>query len=232
MKIVAVIPTYNEAKFIENVVYKTKKYVDMVVVSDDRSKDNTVDLAEQTGAYVVRNVLDARGTGQNTWRGIQFALLHDADIIVTLDGDGQHNPDEIPQLIKPIIENKADFVVGSRFTNYKSIPLYRRLGISIITFTYNIFKKAKVSDAQSGFRAHRKEVFEKCPITELGFGFSMETLVKFRENKFRFAEVPIVCIYHGDLKLNSSMNPIKHGIKVWFKTIMWRIKVEILWLVI
>lgn len=226
MKVVAVIPCYNEEKFIESVVYKAKKYVDLVVVSDDRSKDNTVKLAENAGALVVKNITDCRGTGQNTWRGIQYALLQNADVIVTLDGDGQHKPEEIPQLIEPILKGKADFVVGSRFTNYKSIPLYRRLGISIITFSYNIFKKVKVSDAQSGFRSHKREVFQNCPITELGFGFSIETLVKFRKHGFRFGEVPIICVYHGDLKLNSSMNPIKHGLKVLWKTLYWRFKVE------
>lgn len=74
MKIIAVIPAYNEAKFIENVVSRTKKYVDMVVVSDDRSTDDTIKLAENAGAYVVKNVTGLRGTGQNTWRGVQFAL--------------------------------------------------------------------------------------------------------------------------------------------------------------
>jgi glycosyltransferase involved in cell wall biosynthesis len=226
MKIVAVIPCYNEAKFIENVVYKTKKYVDLVVVADDNSKDNTIELAEKCGAYVVRNLTNVRGTGQNTNRGIQFALQSGADIIVTLDGDGQHNPDEIPQLIKPVIDGKADFVVGSRFMNYKSVPLYRRLGISTITYTYNLFNRVKVSDAQSGFRVHQRRLFDRCHITELGFGFSMETLVKFRYFGFRFREVPIVCIYHGDIKLNSSMHPVKHGLKVLWKTIYWRYKIE------
>jgi len=199
----------------------------MVVVSDDNSKDNTISLAERCGAYIVENETDVRGVGQNTYRGVQFALWNGADIIVTLDGDGQHNPDELLQVIKPIVDGKADFVVGSRFTNYKSIPLYRRLGISVITFTYNIFSKVKTSDAQSGFRAHSRKVLETCSITETGFGFSMETLVKFRKCGFRFQDVPIVCVYHGDIRLNSSMNPIKHGVKVLFKTLYWRFKVEI-----
>lgn len=229
MKIIAVVPTYNEQKAIADVVARAKKYVTAVVVSDDLSKDLTCQLAKESGANVILNPKN-HGAGGNTWHGMELALdsIYHGEIIVTLDGDGQHNADEIPLLLKPILMGEADFVIGSRFEQYKNSPLYRRLGISVITYAYNIFHKVKVDDSQSGFRAYNRKVLESCPITETGFAFSVETLVKFRAKGFRIKEVPIKCIYHKELIENSSMNPIKHGLKVLWAVIKWRVLVEVL----
>jgi glycosyltransferase involved in cell wall biosynthesis len=226
MKIIAVVPCLNEEKFIENVVAKTNQYVDEVIVADDNSTDKTVELADNCGAYVLTHK-SKRGAGQNTWMGIKEALLHDADIIVTLDGDGQHRPEEIPLLVKPILDDKADFVLGTRFINYRSMPVYRRLGISTITAAFNVIGASRVSDAQSCFRAYRRVIFDKIKITEVGFAFSIETLVKIRQSGFRFAEVPINVIYHKELSQNSSQHPVKHGVDMLLAVCKWRVKCEL-----
>jgi glycosyltransferase involved in cell wall biosynthesis len=177
-----------------------------------------------------------------------MALEFGADIIVTLDSDGQHNPNEIPQVLKPILEGRADLVVGSRFMSHKDyldeasyacgtyyfekqeygaihrkIPCYRKFGIDIINWLYNVCNGNKLIDTQSCFRAYTRQLIEKLTIEEDGFGFSTEVLIKARKKKVRMVEVPISCIYHR-LEQDSTMNPLKHGFLVAYKTVKWRIK--------
>ncbi|MBM4453829.1 MAG: glycosyltransferase family 2 protein, partial [Chloroflexi bacterium] len=137
-KIIAAIPCLNEAQFIADIVTKAKKYVDRVIVIDDGSTDRTSEIARDAGADVIRHE-KRKGAGAATQSGFQAARTNGADILVTLDGDGQHNPDEIPALISPITEGKADLVIGSRFPqphlnqsqlisiNLNHVPKYRKL---------------------------------------------------------------------------------------------------------
>ncbi len=229
-KIVVVIPSYNEDRAIAGVISKAKSFVNDVIVADDNSQDDTIYEANTHGACVVCNKTGKRGVGQNTWRGMKYALnsKYCGDVIVTLDGDGQHDASHIMRVAQPIIDGKADFVIGSRLTNYKEIPLYRRFGISLITYLYNIGNSVKVGDSQSGFRAYSRKVLESIKITELGFGFSIETLVKIRAKGFRIVEVPITPFYHKDYSRNSTANPLKHGLEMVWKVIYWRGKLELL----
>lgn len=229
LKTVVVIPAYNEADHIGDVVDNCKKYVDDVIVVDNNSKDTTSDIALQIGANVEHCY--AKGAGIATLTGMETAInsSHHADIIVTLDGDGQHNSDDIPQLIEPIINGKADIVIGSRFLGlYKSnVPVYRYIGIAIINFLYNMCSRNKLTDTQCCFRAYKNSVLKECKITEYGFAFSIETLVKARVKKYRIVEIPVKVKYHSNLNENSSTNPIEHGIKVAWSVIKWRLKVEV-----
>jgi glycosyltransferase involved in cell wall biosynthesis len=147
--------------------------------------------------------------------------------IVTLDGDGQHNPVYIDPILQPLKDGTADLVIGSRFLNGDHAPSYRMLGITIINWLYNFGAKSKIADSQSGFRAFTKEVAVACPIAEDGFQFSTEFLIKARANGFRIVEVPISCVYQGNGQ-DHSMNAIKHGLKVALATIKWRLKIEFL----
>jgi glycosyltransferase involved in cell wall biosynthesis len=222
MKITAVIPCYNEAPFIENIVYTTRKYVDLVVVADDNSDDQTIKLARNAGAYVVLNNPKERGTGRNTRLGIKVALHKEADIVVTLDGDGQHDPDEIPKLLKCMTDNNAGLVIGSRFLGFYELPRYRKLGIDFITWLYNLGRKQKITDGQSGFRVYSKELLNVVEIDESGFGFSVETLIKARAMGFKICEVPVSCIYHNESKFNSTINPLLHGFQIVRAIIKWQ----------
>lgn len=111
-KTCAVIPTYNEALHISAVIREAKKHVDMVIVSDDHSTDATREIAKLEGAEVILNT-GPQGAGRNTWLGIAAAWMIGAEIVVTLDGDGQHDASEIPKLIEPILRGK-DIVIGAR----------------------------------------------------------------------------------------------------------------------
>jgi len=228
MEIAAVIPCYNEEKAIAGIVARANKYVSVVIVADDWSLDETLERAEGVGAYSTLNEKNRKGAGGNTAHGIRIARqLDKADIVVTLDGDGQNNPDEIPQVLKPILKGKADFVIGSRFLGNCTFPKYRKFGIEVITKLINIGHSKKITDGQSCFRAYSKYALESIlPIEEKGFAFSVETLIKARKKGLRMVEVPISCVYHDDFRQNSSMNPLSHGLSVVFGVIKWRLIVE------
>jgi glycosyltransferase involved in cell wall biosynthesis len=225
MTTVAVIPCLNEEKFIGNIVRRAAKYVDMVIVVDDGSTDNTSVAAKNAGAHIIRHE-KSRGAGAATRSGIEWATQQNADIVVTLDGDDQHDPDEIGKLLAAAMRDDTGIVIGSRFIDpgFK-IRLHRRLGISTITFIYNFGSKWHCSDSQSGFRAYTRQFLDNVNIEEDKYGFSVETLIKARKLKLRIVEVPVSCIYHGE---SHSINPIIHGISVCWNVVKWRFAVEAL----
>lgn len=222
-KVIAVIPCFNEERFISGVVSRAKKYVDEVLVVDDGSIDNTSAVAEKAGAIVFKHP-QKLGAGAGTRTGINEALVHGADIIVTLDGDGQHDPDEIPVIIQPIIDGQCDVVIGSRFLRTAAIARYRKFGIAVITWAYNFGCAKKIVDAQSGFRAYSRKAAEALHITYPGFGFSIQTLVQIRKQGLKIAEQPISCIYHD---AGSTLNPIAHGLNVLWSVIKIRLREEL-----
>jgi glycosyltransferase involved in cell wall biosynthesis len=223
-KAIAVIPCLNEEKFIGGVVSKAIKHVDEVIVIDDGSSDNTGAAATAAGAIVVRHDR-SQGAGAGTRTGFEAALGHGADIVVTLDGDGQHDADEIPLLLQPISEGKADIVIGSRFLKEAKVARYRKFGIDAITFAYNFGHREKIIDAQSGFRSHSRKAIEAMHITYPGFGFSIQTLVQARKKGLKIIERPITCIYH---EAGSTLNPFVHGLNVMWSVLKIRFKEELL----
>jgi glycosyltransferase involved in cell wall biosynthesis len=209
--IVAGIPAYNEGHFIGEVVRAAKVFVDEVIVVDDGSTDDTAQVAKSAGALVIIHETN-RGVGGATKSCFAEAKKRGARVLITLDGDGQHNPQEIPQLLAPILKGEADLVIGSRFlANHKTMPVYRRFGINVINLLYNIGSKIKISDTQSCFRAYGERALQSLDIKEDGFSFSVELLLKARHNNFVISEVPISCIYHSN---SHSANPLIHGLGV------------------
>jgi glycosyltransferase involved in cell wall biosynthesis len=224
-KILAVIPCLNEGQFISDIVTRALKYADRVIVVDDGSTDNTAEAAEKAGAKVIKHGV-RRGAGAATRSAFEAAKEYEADILVTLDGDGQHNPDEITQVLAPILHGEADLVIGSRFLQPDLIkaPRYRKFGIDVITWLYNFGSKVKVSDSQSCFRAHSRRLIEAVEITEDGFGFSVQVLIQARRKNFVIREVPVSCIYHLQ---GSSLNPVAHGLGVAWGVIKLRSRVDL-----
>jgi len=204
------IPAYNEEKTIAKVVLLAQRYVDKIIVCDDGSTDLTADIARGMGAVVIQHSKNL-GYGAAIQSLFDEARALEADIMLTLDADGQHNPDEIPKLLKPIQDGDADIVIGSRFlegTN-KEIPRYRRVGIKLITKMSNGTLEGKISDAQSGFRAYNKKAVQNLKLQENGMGISAEILVKAGRQNLKVTEVPIGVSYRG--VETSTHNPLRHG---------------------
>ncbi|MCP4536827.1 MAG: glycosyltransferase family 2 protein [Chloroflexi bacterium] len=209
-KVIAAIPCYNEERFIDNVVRRVSQYVDQVIVVDDGSSDRTTEVAQAAGATVIRHDIN-KGPGGAYKTCFRAARENGADVLITLDGDDQHDPDELPRLLQPLLNEEADLVIGSRFLEQYEIARYRKFGIDVITFLYNVGSKAKIVDTQSCYRGYSKRALERLRITEDGFGFSVELLVQARKRDLRVVEVPISCIYH---EASHSMNPVLHGVGV------------------
>jgi glycosyltransferase involved in cell wall biosynthesis len=218
-KVIAAIPCYNEEQFIGDVVRRVSRSVDQVVVVDDGSSDRTAEVAEAAGATVVRHEVN-QGPGGAYKTCFRVARENGAEILITLDGDDQHDPDELPRLLQPLLSGEADLVVGSRFLGQYDVPRYRKFGINVITFLYNVGSKVKVVDAQSCYRGYNRKALDRLHITEDGFGFSVELLVQARRNGLRIVEAPISCIYH---EASHSMNPVLHGVGVALMVVKHRV---------
>ncbi len=214
MKLVVIIPAYNEEKHIGQVIRGVKKYTKDIIVVDDGSSDLTFKKALEAGAKVYRHLLN-RGLGGALGTGIKAGLLEGADIILTMDADGQHDPIEIPKIIKPIIEGKADVVIGSRFLERQPMPLFRRAGnyfFNVITlFFFGIWS----TDSQSGMRAFNKLAAEKLEIFTNHMEVSSEIMKEIYSKGFRLKEVPIKSIYTSySLSKGQGLIP---GLKTLFK---------------
>ncbi|MCK4482382.1 glycosyltransferase family 2 protein [Candidatus Bathyarchaeota archaeon] len=213
--VVVGIPAYNEEKTIAKVVLQAQKYADKVVVCDDGSTDCTAEIAERLGADVVRHECN-QGYGAAIQCLFKRARELGADVLVTLDADGQHVPSEIPNVVKPIIDGVADVVIGSRLVDKRlayTMPWYRRAGVKFITKIVNNTSRHSVKDAQSGFRAYNRRCIETLPIFENGMGVSVEILINARKQGLRVQEVSATCNYDEDVE-NSTHNPISHGADV------------------
>ena len=220
--IAVVIPAYNEAKHIADVVRKALKYADHVIVVDNNSTDDTYEVASDAGAMVVSEQI--QGAGAATNKGFEVARELLSDVVITIDGDGQHNAMDIPYLIEPILRNEADVVFGSRFLGQRMvIPAYRRFGIKLITLCCNLFSKERVTDSQCGIRAFSKYSLLTFSIEEHGYGMMIEQIMKARNLHLRVTEVPVQCCYR-DFRSDSGMNPFKQGFLTLLCILKWRLK--------
>jgi hypothetical protein len=214
--VVAGIPAFDEEKTIARVVLGAQKYADKVVVCDDGSSDLTGDIAERLGADVVRHERNL-GYGAAVQSLFKRARELDADILVTLDGDGQHDPAEVPGVAKPIVDGRADIVVGSRFIGGRSpdaMHWYRRIGVRVITrLTNGGASRHGVQDAQSGFRAYNRRSLDGLVMLEDGMGVSSEILMNARKLGLKVLEVPCSCSYDNGAR-TSTRNPVRHGVDV------------------
>ena len=217
MKITVGIPAFNEEKNIVHIIEKLQKKADIILVCDDGSTDKTGEIAKKMGAVVITH---ERNLGYGAAIRSLFLKARElkADMLVTLDSDGQHRIEDLLPVTKPIIEKQADMVIGSRFLegNQKNIPKYRKVGIKIITKLANSSLEESVTDSQSGFRAYSQNILSTITPLEQGMGVSNEILMKSSKNGFKIAEVPIVVSYDGD---TSTQNPISHGASVILSTL-------------
>ncbi|MCL2116034.1 MAG: glycosyltransferase family 2 protein [Methanobrevibacter sp.] len=227
-KVIAIIPAYNEELALGSVILRTLQYVDKIIVIDDGSSDKTKEVAKLAGAEIIYHSTNL-GKGQGLKSGfdaIQAMNCNDRNdnneefnIIVTIDGDGQNNPDEIPNLIAPIESGLADFVNGSRYiegSEEDDTPSYRRIGQKVLDKATNISSGLEVTDSQSGFRAFSKKTIPYFKMKDSGFGIESEMLSDAAEAGLKVVEVPITVRYDID---GSTENPVTHGVGVLLKII-------------
>lgn len=217
MKIAIGIPAYNEEKNIASIITKLSEITDIVIVCNDGSSDLTGKISEKMGAIVINHEKNL-GYGAGIRSIFLKAREMNVDALITFDGDGQHRIQDIHTVLQPILENKSDIVVGSRFlgTNNENIPTYRKVGIKFITKLANTSLENDITDSQSGFRGYSKKVLSEIIPSEYGMGVSNEILLKASKKGFKIAEIPIVVSYEGE---TSTHHPVSHGMSVVMSTL-------------
>ncbi|MBX2996985.1 MAG: glycosyltransferase family 2 protein [Caldilineaceae bacterium] len=205
-KILALIPAYNEANLIAEVITKTRQHLPVLVV-DDGSRDETAAKAEAAGATVLRQNPN-QGKGAALRRGFSYALENGYDAVLTLDADGQHDPAEAVKFIESFVETGADLIIGHR--NFDQMPIVRRISNTFGTALFSWATGTSILDNQSGYRLLSRRMIETLlEGLEAGFEFEMEQIVVCMERGYQLGWVPIRTIYAGE---TSHIRPLHH---VW-----------------
>ena len=215
ISILAGIPAYNEARYVGSIVLQARQYVDEVIVVDDGSTDNTARVAELAGATVIRHA-ENRGKGTAIQSILAEAKKKNADVLVLLDADSQHDPNEIPALIKAVSEG-FDLVIGSREAQKEKTATYRRIGQKVLFHSIRILSKNNISDSQSGFRALSPKAINELGLKEKGFAIESEMIARATDKNLRITEVPISNIYTAD---GSTFNPLRLGVDILSRIIV------------
>lgn len=219
-KLIVMIPAYNEEEKIAGVIKSIPRNIDnigqvLILVADDGSKDDTVNVSKKAGADFVSSNKQNLGLGKNFQAAIEKSLSLGADIIVNIDGDGQFDAQDIKRLIKPILNNDAEMVTATRFSdkeNAKRVPAIKRFGNYAFTKLINLITQQKFTDTQCGFRAYSK----KAALSLNLFGtytYTQETFINLVENEMPIQEVPIKVKYFEGRKSHISGNLINYGFR-------------------
>ena len=213
MKVIALIPAFNEEATIAEVLVKTKPFVDGMVVVNDGSTDRTAQIAQGQGAIVVSHVIN-RGLGAAVGTGFAAAKRWKADVVVTLDADGQHDAHEIQKFLAAI-EAGADVVIGSRMLEISSpsqgevgrglMPFHRRVANTIGNLVTLLLFGAWVTDSQSGFRVFTRYALGKIEVKTNRMEVSSELIAEAKRHQLKLVEVPIQAIY-TDYSLSKGQN--------------------------
>ena len=210
----AVIPAYNEEKNIKAIVKKTKTYVGKVMVVDDGSKDNTSEAAEKSGAVVLKHIINL-GKGAALKTGCDYAA-NNAEFIVVLDADAQHNPEDIPRFIEKL--NKYDIVFSYRKSSRK-MPLVLRFGNWFISKVVSILYNVSLHDTQSGFRAFSRDAYKKIRWNASDYSMESEMISRAGKQRLKYVQIPIETVYSDRYKGTTVVD----GIKIVFNMLWWKL---------
>ncbi len=203
MKTCVIIPTYNEAKEIARLVKEVRGQNLDVLVVDDGSRDNTSGIANDSGAKVLRNE-NNQGKGASLIKGFNYALTLDYDAVITMDGDGQHLPLDLPYFIRLAKCSDGGIFIGNRMQKIKNMPLVRVLTNKVMSWLISQIAKQEIPDTQCGFRLIKKEVLAKLNLKTHKYETESEVLIRGSRLGFKIESVPIKTIYITE---KSHINP-------------------------
>lgn len=208
MSVLVIIPAYNESQKIGSIVRAVRERGYDIVVVDDGSSDETYNEAQRAGAKVLRHFLN-RGYGAALTTGMMWVRQHNYDVAVHFDADGQHEAGDIAKLIKPITENQADVVLGSRFIgNRNNLPFVRKILLkAAVLFTW-LVSGVKLTDAHNGLRALSRAALSKIDCRQDGMSYASEIIDQIGEHKLRYQEVGVT-IKYTDYSLAKGENNLK-----------------------
>jgi glycosyltransferase involved in cell wall biosynthesis len=197
-KVLIVIPAFNEERNIADIVAQSLKY-GIVVVVDDASRDDTAKTAEAGGAIVLRQSVNM-GAGFTTLTGVEYGIQRfDPEVIVTIDGDGQHPPQFIPKLIKKMGEG-YEVVFATRNLNREDMPWIKRVGNNLLSNLLNMLFRSSVSDTQTGFKAFTKSAYQRIRITSDGYEYCSQFIYEVVNKRITYTEIDIPAVYDKNLK--------------------------------
>lgn len=214
-KIIVAMPAYNEEKYIGSIILQAQQHAGEVIVVDDGSTDNTVRVSQLAGATVIKH-LDNKGYGATIQDILTQAKKRKPAVLVILDADSQHDPEEIPVLVEAVFQG-SDLVIGSRKIPRGNIPAYRKIGQKVLSYLSRSLSGKKLSDTESGFRAYSSRALDVLEPKEKGMAVSAEIISEATKKDLKITEVPVSIIYTGD---GSTLNPLIHGLGVFYRILV------------
>lgn len=214
-KVWVIIPASNEEKHIEGVIKNTKKFANNILVVDDGSKDKTSIIAEKSGAFVLKHIVNL-GKGAALKTGCEYAIKKGAEKIVVLDADGQHDPKEIPKFVKAL--DNTNIVFGYRRLN-KKMPFVLRYGNWFIFFMTKLLFGLKIVDTQCGYRAFKAKVYNKIKWNAVDYSMESEMVANVGKANLKYHQIPIETIYSDKYKGTTVID----GARIVLNMVWWKL---------
>jgi glycosyltransferase involved in cell wall biosynthesis len=203
MKTCVLIPAYNEAKAIGEIIRKIRGQGLEIIVVDDGSQDNTAKIAQESGAIVLKNERN-QGKGASLIEGFDYVRKRNFDAVITMDGDGQHLTEEIPAFINLAWSSNNGIIIGNRMSERRNMPLMRVWTNKFMSWLISKIARQRIPDTQCGFRLIKKEVLGQINLCTRKYETESEILIKSARAGFKIASIPIKTIYSGE---KSQVNP-------------------------
>ncbi|MFA5156414.1 MAG: glycosyltransferase family 2 protein [Candidatus Omnitrophota bacterium] len=209
MRVCVIIPAYNEARAIGGIVDKIKKAGLEVLIVDDGSRDNTAQVAKAAGGKVISNDVN-KGKGVSLAKGFNYALSHNFNAVITMDGDGQHLPSDIPKFINRAAASDNSFFIGNRMIKVRNMPWLRLVTNKVMSWLISVVARQEIPDTQCGFRLIKKDALEKIRLKTSKFEAESEMLLQVSRAGFNIESVTISTVYRGE---KSKINPVTDTVR-------------------